>query len=438
MEYIYSELLYCYIQTMQDLNTESNKNYKKSMWLFFGIGIVQMTLSLFLDTFVINKFNFNGLFVNIFNVINLLISATLNLIYISKKIGRWDLLDIFNKNLLIIMDGVIQENQLKFLTYSSSIVEHILFWNYIFNHSNDNNVNWRNFVSNISLLEMDQHKLQNIKNNKNKNINVLCRIHLDINKILKTPNSNNNINELWPFFYLNYNYTQKKLIISSHNLILYKQENKVHQKSNHLMSIPVNLISIESIQSSVFPWAFIYNNSGKMIEKDTHLVTNINMENNNLNFKNQIQQYIEILENFIFSSENQSLTINSLLEFTDTFKKKHQTNNFQMSKEFQNKLSQIFYNYNFISFYDNNNHHSGAKTPYKEESVNWRLDESLEIIKLKDDPLYILNCTIPIEYLLNMDINISFEDLVTKDEVMKLQIACFSFADLLSIYTAIS
>ncbi|OII74325.1 uncharacterized protein cubi_01169 [Cryptosporidium ubiquitum] len=485
MEHIYTQLMYDYIQIMEDLNIESTDKYRRSIWILFIVGIMQMGLSLFLDTFVINHYNFNGILVNIFNIVNLLISATLNLVYINKRNGRWDLMDIFNENLLLILDGAIQEKQLKFLTYSSSIMEQIIFWNFIFNTKDDGNINinWRNFISNISTLEMEQQKLHNIKNIKNMNINVLCRIHLELSTILKSTNSiNNSTNELWPFFYLHYNHTQKKLIISSHNSILYRQENKLNRKENmngnYLMSIPTNLISIESIQSTVFPWILVYYNNknqnitnvinnliklniikssqtssqtssppdlnvNKVIKKGQDKnFNNITSEYNNMDFKNQIKEYIIILENLLFSSENDSFTLNSLIQPAE-INKKNQKASFQISKEFENKLSHIFNNYNFISFCNNtvsnnndNNNNIGGKVISKESKFS--RPSGNKILKLKDDPIYIMNCTIPAEYFLSMNVDIDCKDLVTRDKVVKLQIACFSFADLLNIYTVIS
>lgn len=459
VEHIYSQLLYEYVQVMGDLSIEDSERHRKAMWLFFMLGVAQMSFSLFLDVFAINHFNFSGVFVNIFNVVNLIISVSLNLVYLRRRSGGcWYLKDVFNRNLLLIFDEILQENQLRFLTYSSSIIEEVLFWNYISNHGESTlHGDTRSLVSNISLPEMDQQKLQRMSASRQlSSASVLCRIHLDLSAISKLSSVNTatssrrmmSINELWPFFYLHLDQHRRKLVISRHNhhSVLYKRRERGHGASraksitgSHFIAVPMNFISIESIQSSVFPWIltrYSHQHPLKLVKtltgSDVH-GGGATAHDKEASFKHQTQQLISTVQNLVLLPERGSLSLNSSLLPTDAVARKHKRSPRKQHQILENKLSQIFNNYNFISLRDPR---AGAN---QSDDSGPRALESGGEKELEDDPIYVMNCTIPAEYFLSLDVCLDdFKDLVSRDEVVRLQIACFSFDDLLGIYTLIS
>ncbi|KAJ1608093.1 transmembrane domain-containing protein [Cryptosporidium canis] len=430
LEHIYSQILYDYVQIMEDWSIEKMERHRRSVWAFFVVGILQISSSLFLDIFAIDHFKFDQVFVNMFNLANLLVSVVLNLAYLRRRGGRLCLKDAFNKNLLLKLDRMLQEDQLKFLTYSSSLVEQILLRNLANNQESESlSIHRRSVVSNISLLEMDQQKLQKLQSSKINNVNILCRIHLDVHKILKpgTP-IGNCINELWPFLYVHYNKSQRRLVISSNNSALHKREDEAKGKARScLMEIPAKFISIESIQSSTFPWIFVHKNHQYM-ERD-HSVTRTwandpqalsrpptaadtadIVTHDEADLQSRARQYIQTVGSLLLPPESESLTLSSLLQSTETIDKQN--------KDLEHKLSHILHNYNFLSFFSSENSET-ADGP-------------------EDDPIYVINCTVPADYFLSLGVDLEYRDSISRDEMVRLQLACFSFEDLLTIYTLIS
>ncbi|KAH8739913.1 hypothetical protein FG386_001730 [Cryptosporidium ryanae] len=182
-------------------------------------------------------------------------------------------------------------------------------------------------------------------------------------------------NDIWQYAFIHYNSTQKTIYISDFSF----KKNRNAQGFTESLTIPTKMISIEYIKCTDTPWLYIYNETNFSLNAD----------------------YTDGIIDYLFNK--QFLVKNSKSVKNERFKW---------------NIKNLINSFNSIQLLYHNN--EGEQTYSDGKSDN--------------QCVYILNCNFPREFIDEKRNCINY----ISGEFVKLQIMCFSFADLINIYRVLN